>query len=271
MTETKAQLYTYDYLERNGRLGNQLFQIAATIGLAKANGGYAYFKPDWEYRKFFNVPETHFMTPYAGPEYEKVDGGTLYYQELHYFDAIADEIKEYFLPSELAISNMLADPAYTPFLVKQAVPTCSVHVRRGDYVKYPQHFPLPTPKYYRDAVEKVLEEEPNTHFYVFSDDYQWCKLNLKLPRATYVEGTARPVEIVDRIRAGEPRDYLDLFAMTKCDRHIMANSTFSWWGSWLSDDDRVIYPLTWFGSHPAVRDIPWQEMIPDSWEGIECT
>lgn len=239
------------------------------MGIAKANGGHANFKSDWEYRKFFNVPETYFTTPYAGPEYDKIDGGTLYYQELHYFENIADEVKEWFLPSPTGMSRMLSDPNYSQFLLTRHLPTCSIHVRRGDYVKYPHHFPLPTPKYYRDAVAKVLEEEPETLFYVFSDDYQWCRLNLNLPNAKYIEGTPRPVEVVDRIRAGEPKDYLDLFAMTMCDRHIMANSTFSWWGSWLSDDDRVMYPSRWFGDHPAVKDIPWRLMIPDTWEEVE--
>lgn len=262
-------LFTYDYLERNGRLGNQLFQIAATIGKTAAypTPSMAYFKPDWEYRPYFSVPDPFFTKSYGtNPPDEVLDGGTEYFQELHYFDQIEKRIREYFEPSDLSLEYLRSAPEYEKVCYGMAdKASCSIHVRRGDYTLYPDHFPLPTAEYYQRAVEKVLEEQPKTEFYVFSDDIQWCKAHFGTQRMHFVTGTPRPVEIVDRKRQGQPLDQFDLFAMSLCDRHIMANSTFSWWGSWLSGDERVIYPSVWFGNHPAVRSIPWRKMIPETW------
>lgn len=268
---TKTKVYTYDYLELNGRLGNQLFQIAATEGIARANGGIAWFKPHWEYRPYFRVPDSAFTRPNDWQDhrkYEVIDGGTQYFQELHYFQHIEETIKEWFLPSVRSIELMLSDYNYSKFLTLSGKPTCSIHVRRGDYLYYPEHFPIPTVDYYKRAIDKVLGWEPDTKFYVFSDDIEWCHKNFGDPCMTYIDGVARPVEVADRVRAGEPRDFLDMFAMSMCKHHIMANSTFSWWGAYLSDDPKVIYPGRWFGTHPAVRDIPWRKMIPKTWEEV---
>lgn len=265
-------IFTYEYLEKNGRCGNQLWQIAATLGFAHANGGTALFRPDWEYRKYFSVPDKYFdHAPYRDEcglyTQEVCDGGTEYFQELRHFAEIEDVVREYFTPSDLTLEQMDKDPQYSEILHGASeIPSCSIHVRRGDYIKYPNHFPLPTPLYYQNAVEMVLDESPGTHFFVFSDDIEWCKDHFGTKKMTFVTGIPRPVEVIDR--KGEPEDQYDLIAMTVMDRHIIANSTFSWWGAFLSDDKRVIYPSQWYGNHPLVRNIPWDRMIPDSWIGI---
>lgn len=271
----KPRLYTYDWLERNGRLGNQLFQVGATIAKSQDDpGSYVSIKADWEYRPFFSVPDI-FFTQFNRHPFEVVDGGTEYFQELEHFGNQAHYVKQILFPNDEAIDAMWSHPAYTEFVdffERNTAPVCSIHVRRGDYLLTPQHFPVPSQQYYRTAIQKVLEEDPTTHFWVFSDDIDWCRRAFggNKPQMHYINGTIRPVEVADRKKAGPPKDWMDLVAMVFCHRHIMANSTFSWWGSWLSGDERVIYPSKWFGPHPAVRDIPWRKMIPESWIEVEA-
>ena len=77
-------------------------------------------------------------------------------------------------------------------------------------------------EYYQSAVAKVTEKVNDPHFFVFSDDMPWARDNLKLPhRATFVAHN------------GADKDYEDLRLMSICQHHIIANSTFSWWGAWL--------------------------------------
>jgi len=246
-------IYTYSGLENLGRLGNQLWQIASTMGLAADNGGAALFRPDWEYRPFFSVPDKYFGIPPKGITTHDREGE--YLQELHYWENIHDQVIGFFQPRE--------------DLGKPEGLSTAVHVRRGDYLKYPNLYPLPTMAYYEDAIMEVKKESPDMVFYMFSDDIEWCRSAFSTHSdMTFVSGTPRPVEVADRRVSGPPVDQLDLFAMSKCDRHIISNSSFSWWGAMLSGDKHTIYPTTWFG--PELADIPWQRMIPSTWKGIPC-
>lgn len=261
--------FTYNYLERNGRLGNQLWQIAWQYGQAKRTDGSLSVKVDWEYRPFFSVPDVYFEPP-AG---DVVDGKTLYYQELHHWNGLEDQVWSMFQPSPEAKQRQ---KIYLPEVTEE-VETCSIHYRLGDYLKYPENFPVPTKKYYQTAIESVLETNPDTKFYVFSDDIpaireQWEQDDamyarlLSEDRVKFVEGTMRPVEVVDR--KGEPLDWLDLFSMKYCKNHIIGNSTFSWWGAYLSENKHAYYPSVWWG--PALAGTPWWEGIPNDWTKIEC-
>lgn len=278
------KLYTYDYLEKNGRLGNQLWQIAATICRAEANGGIARFRPDWEYRSYFNVPD-EFFEPYNVNDFEEVvDGETNYFQEYHYFEPIKDQIWKYFqardneigeVAKKISNSPGCGDPGCCNWFISNI----ALHVRRGDYLKYPKHFPKLTARYYQSAVESIVETQKwgdhEHELYVFSDDIEWCKdnaeflgaTNKRLSKVHFVDGVARPVEVVERV--GEPQDQWDLFAMAECDHHILSNSTFAWWGAYLSVDHEPIYPDRWFGPGvPNWRN--WEKAIPCGWRKFSC-
>ncbi len=126
----------------------------------------------------------------------------------------------------------------------------AVHVRRGDYKKYPEAFPLCRPDYYRQAIGLLSEKYPELSCFVFSDDLEWCKKELSfLPRVTFVENH-------DSSMASK-----DLFMMSKCRHNIIANSTFSWWAAWLNNnpDKMVLYPHT--------VNLVYQSM-PDGWTCI---
>lgn len=264
-------LYTYDNLEYNGRLGNQLWQIAWMIGQARKNNGLWIVKPNWQYREMFSLPEECYRykskTGYSGMDV--VDGGTAYFQELKWWEDYEDAIWEFFQPSDAAMLEY-PRPAFAP--------SCSIHYRRGDYTGLPKHFPAPTKKYYEAAMTAVLEKEPNVKFYVFSDEIDAVEQEWSFDsgmrgylsghgQVEFVKGAdPTPVEVVDRKVA--PTDWKDLFMMSEMDYNIIANSTFSWWGAYLSVSNEVYYPSKWFG--PALKDTPWREGIPEDWTEIKC-
>ncbi|MCK4786728.1 MAG: alpha-1,2-fucosyltransferase [Desulfobacteraceae bacterium] len=86
--------------------------------------------------------------------------------------------------------------------------------------------------YYRRAINRIVDKVPNPHFFCFSDSHDWFKENLRNL------GMDHPVTFVTHNKADE--DYEDLWLMSLCKHHIIANSTFSWWGAWLSENPAKI-------------------------------
>lgn len=130
----------------------------------------------------------------------------------------------------------------------------SVHIRRGDYIqnKHTNAFHgTASLDYYQRAAINILQETDNPAFFVFSDDHQWVKDNIKLPGQTFY------VDI-----NGHDKDYADMELMGLCQHHIIANSTFSWWGAWLAErpGQIVVAPKQWFTANVDTRDL-----IPDRW------
>ncbi|WP_373515190.1 alpha-1,2-fucosyltransferase, partial [Persicitalea sp.] len=138
-----------------------------------------------------------------------------------------------------------------------AAPSISLHVRRGDYVT--NHAArtfhgLCSSHYYRRAMEYAKAKLGTAQVFVFSDDLAWAKENLVGPLPiTFVEHT-KPVVAS-----------YDLCLMSRCHHHIIANSSFSWWGAWLnpSPDKLVIAPDRWFADDQAQQHT--KDLIPDSW------
>jgi len=115
-------------------------------------------------------------------------------------------------------------------LLKQIKQTNSVslHVRRGDYLT--AGFKILDTDYYQKAMDYVAERVKNPHFYIFSNDFDWVRENIK----SKYEQTI--VDIND-----ESRGYFDLELMRNCKHNIIANSTFSWWGAWLNENpDKIV-------------------------------
>lgn len=131
----------------------------------------------------------------------------------------------------------------------------SVHVRRGDYVSNSKalevHGACPA-EYYREAASMIRARVSDLHFFVFSDDPEWTRNNVRVGgSATYV--THNSAE----------RNYADLHLMSLCQHHIIANSSFSWWGAWLAVNPSkiVIAPKQWFQKAPHDTS----DLIPDGW------
>ena len=232
-------MLTYRLLGRNGRLGNQLWQIASTIGMAAARGEPAGF-PFWRYRPYFSVPDEYF--PELGPPGTTEDPGHDWLQELGHFRAIEPRIRELFTPSRLAWEPIAR---YHRTLLELPRRT-AVHVRRTDYLHQTDLYRPLGPAYYEAAMAATAAP-----YVIFSDDPAWCRRNF-------------PSEcIVMR----NNRDYEDLLLMASCDEVIAANSTFSWWGAWLSPG-RGVFPRRWFGpgmarNDPLAAKLDPELMFPD--------
>jgi len=131
----------------------------------------------------------------------------------------------------------------------------AVHVRRGDYVTLAQantFHGLCPPEYYRSAADKIAKQINKPVFFVFSDDIAWVKDNVKLDYETVF------------IDHNDPdQGYEDLRLMSLCKHHIIANSSFSWWGAWLNSSPHkiVIAPRIWF--QKASQDT--RDLIPPTW------
>ena len=136
----------------------------------------------------------------------------------------------------------------------------SLHVRRGDYVtarSANQFHGSCSLDYYRQAIDAVvsgLGEKPT--FFVFSDDQPWAQENLDFGSHEHAFVTGNDAD----------KNYEDLRLMSACRHHIIANSTFSWWGGWLNPDPekRVIAPRRWF----AAEGMSTRDLIPSSWEQL---
>lgn len=122
--------------------------------------------------------------------------------------------------------------------------TCAMHVRRGDYLNYPDIHPTQFTDYYFKAMELI---DADTYL-VFSDDIPWCKEWFQGDKFVFIEGN---------------KDYIDMALMQKCDHQITCNSSFSWWPAWLNDneDKKVIAPIRWFGK----ENMNSRDIVPDSW------
>jgi len=133
-----------------------------------------------------------------------------------------------------------------------------IHVRRGDYVynkKTRKVHGTCSFEYYNNAVNIIGKKVRNPEFFIFSDDLQWTKANLKFEY---------PFIYVD-INNTE-KGYEDLRLMSRCKHFIIANSSFSWWAAWLSNNaDKIICaPSRWFNS------VDEGDIVPKSWLRIEC-
>ncbi|KAG1647458.1 O-antigen biosynthesis glycosyltransferase WbnK [Nymphon striatum] len=129
----------------------------------------------------------------------------------------------------------------------------SLHMRRGDYLgtsKSNATYATCDEAYYLRALAKLSEGGRDIKVFVFSDDPEWVRENLKLPYDTTAVGHNGP----------------DLRLMSCCTDHVIANSTFSWWGGWLDrrPDARVVGPAKWFNDPKLVNP----DILPDRWIAV---
>jgi len=173
-----------------------------------------------------------------------------YWQSERYFLLNSKAIREDFtLRCDLdrANSEMLAHV--------ESVNAVSLHVRRGDYVDNPhtkEFHGICSLDYYQAAIEYVAERVEKPHFVVFSDDQEWAGRNIAFDYpATFVTLNSKD------------RGVFDMVLMHRCRHHIIANSSFSWWGAWLnpSAGKLVVAPKRWFNS--VSNDT--RDLIPPSW------
>ncbi|MBC2770605.1 alpha-1,2-fucosyltransferase [Pusillimonas minor] len=140
----------------------------------------------------------------------------------------------------------------------KGVNAVSVHVRRGDYVAnaHTQAFHgLCSPSWYEAAMQEMALHVDQPYFFVFSDDTGWSRENIR---------SEWPMHFIEVQPDG--RDFEDMHLISLCQHHIIANSSFSWWGAWLNQKPgkRVIAPAKWFNQ--AAHDT--RDLLPSAWQRL---
>jgi len=247
---------TFPDLGRRGRLGNQLFQMAATIATATEHGDLFGF-PEWPYAQEFPISGCFYDRLPKGPEHRDFSPG---YRPIPYAGGL--RLYGYFASEKFfAKSAVLVRKLLTPKKAAQGGDygrSASVHVRRTDYVGHPQYAQLGI-GYYARAMEFMRANRDIDRFTLLSDDPEWC-------------GKAfsgfKDIEIVEPLH-----DSWHLAIMASCAHHVIANSTFSWWGAWLnpSTEKLVIAPSRWFGAGSSPPQPDASDLYPEGWllESVE--
>ena len=263
-----------NYLGKMGeRLANQMFQYAAVKGIAK-NCGYEYCLPpsrysglhdEWTEHQLFvpfklqtiNVLNVQYIDDdrpvikESGFNFDKrlfdecpdwvcIVG---YFQSEKYFKNVRSELKK-----DFTFNDNIFDPCREA--IESIERPIALHVRRTDYITNPNHNTLSL-DYYQEALKKF---DSNRNVLIFSDDTEWCK--------------KQEIFLPDRFYVSEYQgNYTDLCLMTLCDDHIIANSSFSWWGAWLGENNRVIAPSNWF-SGTNNEHLDTKDIISETWTVI---
>jgi hypothetical protein len=176
--------------------------------------------------------------------------------------------EKYFLPHEPIIREQFRFPSHsldTQNLIylddiRSSSVAISVHVRRGDYLnsEVQKVHGICSKEYYVKSIHRMLAFYPSAKFYFFSDDLNWINKELTqyVSQYTLVEGNTGV------------KSWVDLFLMSSCQHHIIANSSFSWWGAWLNPDKnkKVIAPMNWF--HDEKLQAQAIGICPENWERI---
>lgn len=260
----------FNHLGIIGRLGNQMFQYASLRGIADTHG-YEFTIPksnfidEWNDHQLFDafdlphlknrgrVSDKFLQERQFNYDPDLVeqcpDDVSLYgyFQTERYFSHISDSIKEDFTFQTDVLENCkeVMDELESPI---------ALHVRRTDYVQKSQDHPPCSLEYYDDALNRFDSNRPVV---IFTDDPQWCK--------------DQRIFQPDRFLISETdNNVYDMCMMTLCDDYIIANSSFSWWGAWLSKNSeaQVIAPKRWFGSSGYTAKNNTEDITPPHWNRI---
>jgi len=164
-----------------------------------------------------------------------------FFQSPLYFQSIASELRaelRELIPRGVYASPLQVDKACGSSLkARLALPgSVAVHVRRGDYLQIPA-FQVCDSAYYQTSMNRMRGQLGNPHFFIFTDDPEWCRRKFN----------ASDTEIIDS-GAAATNPLHDLHLMSQASHHIIANSSYSWWAAWIGDKpgQQVIMPDRWF-------------------------
>jgi hypothetical protein len=155
-----------------------------------------------------------------------------FFQSPLYFEGIATDLR-----SELNSLFGNAIQVAADLRIKLMGPSSvAVHIRRKDYLEIPV-FQVCDGHYYRNSMDQMRARLPDAHFFIFSDDPDWCRGEFQTP----------DTEVIDSGKASA-NPLHDLHLMSLANHHIIANSSYSWWAAWLGDKagQQVVMPERWF-------------------------
>ena len=261
----------FNYLGKLGQLGNQMFQYAATKSIASYHGvpfiipnhdevvvdilgnrlrielfdcfklnpmnvglvsGSDIKEEGFEVnRKFFGLDRRYNFNLVG------------FFQSEKYFKHIEKELREDFTWRD-DVRNLCQG-----LIDSVGGKAISLHIRRTDHLVKPTYHPVLPLSYYEEALSKFPSDIP---VLVFSDDPAWCH--------------EQELFAGDRFLISDSGDNItDMCLMSMCQYQIMANSTYSWWGAWLSNSENVIAPKLWFG--PDGQDP--KDIYVDRWRYLD--
>ena len=265
-------MLAFNHLGQLGRLGNQMFQYASLRGISR-NRGYDFCIPnhDTVFRDPYGfTTKIELFYPFEMVHVKRqnikiLDRGYAPVVQEKYFHY--DQILHNMCPDEISLAGFFQTEKYFKNIEseirqdftfkKEILEPCkemiqsvgeaiSLHVRRTDYLQNPNHAALGL-DYYEEALKKFDLDLPVV---IFSDDPEWCK--------------EQEIFSDDRFMVSESADqYVDLCLMTLCQHHIIANSSFSWWGAWLSNSNDVVAPSKWFGEGNSDKDT--KDLYAEGW------
>jgi hypothetical protein len=240
-------------IKLQGGLGNQLFQWAYYKTLSQK---YDVFLNDSFYKiqskrkfglnKFPNIK--YRINNNYGPSFNQIVDN-FHYNNIEFIGNLFMngywQSEKYFIENRNIILNELQVATEFNIIPKNMV-NVSLHIRRGDYIEYNNIHPIQPIGYYENAIQIVGHYD---NLFIFSDDMEWCRKNLKFNNMIFVENRC---------------DVEDIWLMSLCNHNIIANSSFSWWGAWLNQNlnKKVVAPLNWFGSSSGLNS---SDIIPESW------
>lgn len=252
-------------LGKNGRLGNQLFQYAALVGIAK-NRGFEFCIPDHSKVDFFeesNGRSYHhqlqkcFKMSHLNERFGFIDGDIVELNQHHFcqelFDECPDNITlhghfesfEYFknvsceLKEDFHFHDEILEKSISFHKKNNLINPVSITVRRGDFLLYPDCHPVCDKEYYENCIDKLGKTR---QYVIISDDIEWCK-NQEI-------FSGNNFYFIDHVPSNIMKAHYDMCLSSLCDDFIISNSTFSWWIAWLgkNKDKKVYMPIPWFGS-----------------------
>jgi hypothetical protein len=255
-----------------GGLGNQLFQIFATIAyslqhnidflfeynenLGKRNTYWNTLLTSISNHVTISVPPTtlvnqgtHGFVKLAAPKENIMLNG--YFQSFKFFD---DHLK--------TILKMIDVEKFQKKYIKQKN-SISLHFRRGDYKDLQDCHPVMKIDYYVNALnyilllDETLDDKTIVYYFCEEEDLESVEKDVVILKNEFRD------KIVF-VRHLENADWEEMISMSCCKHNIIANSSFSWWGAYLNQDpDKIVcYPSIWFG--PLIQENT-DTMFPEKW------
>lgn len=278
-----------------GGLGNQLFQIFATISLAFSTGKVFLFpysdilttgitRPTyWHTLLDGLLNNTTWKTaesdnpricslPQIGEKGFEHDDMVIirvnlekkpaclngYFQTYKYFEKHYDTIIH-----QIGLRAKQEEIRNKTTLMNNGLPNVSLHFRLGDYVSKQSHHPIMSIKYYMGALTRIIDQIGTHTFRVIyfgeKDDETTIKICIKILEKKFPN--------LNFVKADLDEDWEQMLLMSLCDHNVIANSSFSWWGAYFNANKNkiVCYPTNWFG--PALRH-DTKDLCPPSWVRI---
>ncbi len=271
-----------------GGLGNQLFQIAHCMAYALRNKKAFFFtysdqlligepRPTYwnnflKHLKSFTkevIPNQNQIVRVNEPQFEYINYPQNmdnieffgYFQSYKYFeDQFANILK-------LIRFYTFRDSIFAKFPYKLNKPIISLHIRLGDYKHKQQYHPVMPVSYYVNALKHILKSQKSTDFSVL---YFYELDDIELVNNDYLSKLKTVFPDLNFISVDNNlEDWEQMVLMSCCSHNIIANSSFSWWGAYLNQNENkiVCYPETWFG--PSMGNKKLDDLFPKNWVKVK--